>query len=147
MPYRTTKFHTVTAARARLDAQVFNLGSIVAVLVPVPLLMIWFGIAFFIYAANGHHPNPRVVHYTRRAAKRFWGVAGTLLIFGQPLASFINGLLHMGSGLMAHAPGWAAVWGLLALGVIPRALWDVFAARREVWTDTEVETKAVESHV
>jgi hypothetical protein len=142
MPYRSTKTHIVTAARARLDAQVFNLGSMLAVLAPVPLLMIWFGIAFFIYAANGHHPNPRVVHYTKRAAKRFWGVAGTLLIFGQPLASFINAQLHLGVGLMAQAAGWATVWGLLILGVLPWAVWDVIAARRETWSDTEVETAA-----
>lgn len=119
---------SLSAARARFAAQLFNLASIVAVLLPLPLLLIWVGASMFVYAANAHHPNPRVAYYTRRAGYRFYAVAGALVILGQPIISWLGGF-----------KGVFAIWILLAVGVIPAAVWDILKARRELWRDTVIE--------
>ncbi len=118
----------LSAQSCRFSAQIFNLASIVAVLLPLPLLMIWVGASMFVYAANAHHPDERVARYTRRAGFRFYAVAGSLVIAGQPIISTLGAV-----------KGVIVIWILLALGIIPAALWDIFKARREVWRDILLE--------
>ncbi len=69
------------ADRCRFAAQVFNLATILAVIIPIPLLMIWIG-----------------------------GLKGVLVI-----------------------------WALIAAGLIPAAIREIFKARREAWRDIELE--------
>lgn len=116
------------ADRCRIAAQVFNLATIVAVIIPIPLLMIWIGASMFVYAANAHHPDERVAHYTRRAGYRFYGVVGGMVIAGQPILSWIGGL-----------KGVLVIWALIAVGLIPAAIWEIFKARRETWRDIVLE--------
>lgn len=115
------------AEQCSLAAQVFNLATVVAVVVPV-LLMIWVGASMFVYAANAHHPDPRVAAYTRRAGFRFYGVTGALVILGQPIVSALGGLA-----------GVLTIWGVLVVGLVPWAVRDVLEARKETWRDIVVE--------
>ena len=62
-----------------------NYGNLVAILIPFPLLIFWFGASMLVYALNRHHPDPRVGHYTQQAAYRFYGVTG----FFVAVATFI----------------------------------------------------------
>lgn len=117
----------ITAEQCRLAAQLFNLATIVAVLLPI-LLMLWVGASMFVYAQNAHHPDERVARYTRRAGFRFYGVAGAMVIFGQPIVSWLGGL---------H--GVLAIWAIFALTLIPPAVVDILKARREDWRDIIVE--------
>ncbi|MEO1767013.1 hypothetical protein [Thiobacter aerophilum] len=117
----------ITAEQCRLAAQLFNLATILAVLVPI-LLMLWVGASMFVYAQNAHHPDERVARYTRRAGFRFYGVAGAMVIFGQPIVNWLGGLY-----------GVLAVWAILALTLIPPAVLDILKARREDWRDIIVE--------
>lgn len=116
------------ADRCRFAAQVFNLATILAVIIPIPLLMIWIGASMFVYAANAHHPDERVARYTRHAGYRFYGVVGAMVILGQPILSWIGGL-----------KGVLAIWAIIAIGLIPMAIWEIFKARREAWRDIVIE--------
>lgn len=118
----------LSAASCRFSAQLFNIASVVAVIFPLPLLMIWVGASMFVYAANAHHPDARVAQFTRRAGYRFYGVAGALMILGQPIISWLGAV-----------KGGLLIWFLFALGVIPAALWDIVQARRVVWRDILLE--------
>ena len=97
-------------------------------MIPLPMLMIWVGASMFVYAANAHHPDERVAQYTRRAGYRFYGVTGAMVILGQPLISWLGAF-----------KGAFAIWAIIALGVIPAAIWEIFTARREVWRDLVIE--------
>ena len=66
----------ISARSARSAARLFNYGNIVAMLVPLPLGILWLGASMIVYAMNRHHPNERVGHYTQQAAYRIYAVAG-----------------------------------------------------------------------
>lgn len=117
----------ITAEQCRLSAQIFNLATIVAVLLPI-LLMLWVGASMFVYAQNAHHPDERVARYTRRAGFRFYGVAGAMVIFGQPIVSWLGGL---------H--GVLTIWGIFIVTLVPPAVLDVLRARKEEWHDIITE--------
>jgi hypothetical protein len=111
--------------KARQAAAVFNIGNIIAILVPVPLGMLWFGLSMLIYAMNRHHPNQRVGHYTQQAAYRFYAITG----FFVAAATFIPG------------GGWAyylIAWGLAAAILVPWSIYDLIRIRRERWDDMQV---------
>lgn len=115
----------LSGRKARQAASVFNIGNIVAILVPVPLGMLWFGLSMLIYAMNRHHPNHRVGHYTQQAAYRFYAITG----FFVAAATFIPG------------GGWAyylIAWGLAAAILVPWSIYDLVRIRRERWDDIQV---------
>lgn len=116
----------ISAEQQRASARIFNLASMVAVLFP-PLLMIWIAASIFAYASVAHHPNPRVVHYNRFAGYRFYGVAGAMVVFGQPIY-----------GLFGNWHGLLAVWAIMALAVIPLGLRDLIRVQRENWQDMDI---------
>ena len=117
----------ITASQSRFYAQVFNLASIVAVLIP-PLLMIWVAVSIFVYASVAHHPNPKVREYNRWGGYRFYGIAGAYVPLGQPLY-----------GLFGDWRGLVFLWGLMALIVIPWGGWALLKAGNDQWEDMEVE--------
>lgn len=117
----------LSASQQRLSAQIFNLASMGASAIP-PLLMIWIAASIFVYASVAHHPNPRVVHYNRVAGYRFYGVAGAMVVFGQPIY-----------GLFGNWHGLLAVWAVIALTVIPLGIRDLIRVRRENWQDMVIE--------
>lgn len=122
----------ISANQQRVSAKIFNLASMVAVAIP-PLLMIWIAASIFAYASVAHHPNPKVVHYNRFAGYRFYGVAGTLVVLGQP----IYGLFNNWHGLLA-------IWAILVLAVFPWGVRDLLRVQRENWRDMEVEVNVHE---
>lgn len=122
----------ISAAQQRMSARIFNLASMVAVLIP-PLLMIWIAASIFAYASVAHHPNPKVVHFNRIAGYRFYGVAGAMVVFGQP----IYGLFNNWHGLLV-------IWAVFAAVVVPLGLRDLLLVQREDWRDMEVGENAHE---
>ena len=115
----------VSGQSARKAAQIFNIGNIVAILLPVPLGLLWLGGSMIIYAMNRHHPNHRVGYYTQQAAYRFYGVTG----FFVAVATFIPG------------NGWTwylVAWALAALVIIPWSILDIVRIRRESWQDVAI---------
>ena len=122
----------LSANSQRISARIFNLASMVASAIP-PLLMIWIAASIFVYASVAHHPNPKVVHYNRIAGYRFYGVAGSMVVFGQPIY-----------GLFGNWHGLLAVWAVIALTVIPLGIRDLIRVRRENWQDMVIEAGAHE---
>lgn len=119
----------VSGLSARKAAQLFNIGNIVAILLPLPLGLLWLGGSMIIYAMNRHHPNPRVGHYTQQAAYRFYGVSG----FFVAAATFIPG------------NGWTwylIAWALAALIIIPWSLLDIMRIRSETWHDVAINQES-----
>ena len=119
----------VSGRKARAAATAFNIRNIVAIIVPIPLGMLWLGMSMLVYAMNRHHPNQKVGHYTQQAAYRFYGVTG----FFVAAAAFIPG------------GGWdyyLLAWGLAALVLVPWSIVDLVRIRRDHWEDIEVRGAA-----
>ncbi len=112
----------VTARSAKRAAAIFHIGSILAVLVPVPLGILWLGASMLFYALERHHPNPEVGRSIQRGAYVFYGVAG----FVTAAAIFIPG------GGLAW---WLAAWVLAAALVVPFSLWELWRLKRARWED------------
>jgi hypothetical protein len=115
----------ISGDKARRAAGHMDMGNIVAMIIPVPIGMLWFGLSMLVYAMHRHHPNPKVGHYTQWAAYRFYGVMGTLV----PVATFFPG-----SSLKL----WLATWAISAAIVIPSSIWALIRIRRDTWEDTVV---------
>ena len=111
---------------ARRAATLMNYGNLIAILVPFPLLIFWFGASMLVYALNRHHPDPRVGHYTQQAAYRFYGVTG----FFVAVATFIPG-----GGWVWHLTAWIVA----ALILIPWSILDLRRIQREVWVDIPLD--------
>ena len=107
---------------AKQAAALMNYGNLVAILIPFPLLIFWFGASMLVYALNRHHPDPRVGHYTQQAAYRFYGVTGFFVV----VATFIPG-----GGWIWHL----AAWIVAALILIPWSILDLRRIYREDWAD------------
>jgi hypothetical protein len=121
----------VTARNALLSARAFNIGSIIAALIPI-LVPIWFAGSIFTYAAVAHHPDLRVREYNRWAGYRFYGVVGTFVMvlnFTGELKEWLGGAMHM----------WMAVWAIIILVIVPAGIWAFIKAGREDWKDIELE--------
>lgn len=124
--------HLVPGQKARSAASIFNYGNIVAIIVPVPLGMLWLGLSMLVYAMNRHHPNEKVGHYTQQAAYRFYAITG----FFVAAATFIPG------------GGWEyylLAWALAALVLLPWSIVDLIRIRLDQWDDMEVPVEKHES--
>lgn len=124
----------ISARSQKRCAQVFNLGSIVAVfLMPLfPILLIWIGLSIFVYSANIHHPNPLVRQYTQHAGYRFYGIFGGLLasmIFAGVLIPLVGDGLHLG----------LILWAIAFVVVVPAGLYALLKANKECWRDMSIE--------
>lgn len=120
---------TITAEQSLFAARLFNISSIIATLI-APLLMIWIAASIFVYSSVAYHPNPRTVYYNRISGYRFYGVAGTMVIFGQPINSFF----HNWHGLLL-------IWLIMVVVVVPWGIWDIIRAGREPWQDITIEVE------
>lgn len=107
-------------------AQMFNFGSVIAVLI-APLLMIWIAASIFVYASIAHHPNPKVAKYNQWAGYRFYGAAGSMVVFGTPIYHIFN-----------DWHGLFAIWSIMFIVVVPAGIWSILKAYREQWTATQV---------
>lgn len=141
----------ISASSSRFAAQLFNILTVAALTISLtalllgkllashkigflpfvlslPPVMLWLGASIFVYASIAHHPNPRTTHYNKWAGYRFYGVMGSLMVIGPA----IYGLLDGWQGLML-------VLGTAVLIIVPWALYDIYQAAREPWTDLTIE--------
>ena len=141
----------ITASSSRFAAQLFNILTVTALTISLtalllgkllashkigflpfvlslPPLMIWLGASIFVYASIAHHPNPRTAHYNKWAGYRFYGVMGSLMVFGPAIYGLLDGWM----GLML-------VLGLAVAIIVPWALLDIYRAAREPWADMTIE--------
>jgi hypothetical protein len=121
----------VSAAQCRRSAQLFILGSILAVVV-FPLIMVWIAASIFVYASAAHHPDHRVGEFQRWAGYRFYGLVGTLVVtlnFSGEMKAWVGG----GVNLLI------AVWVVSLLVVVPLGIRDLIRISRENWQDMLVE--------
>jgi len=114
----------VPARSARFAAKVFNYGNIIAMLLPVPLGILWAGASMLVYALNRHHPNERVGHYTQQAAYRLYSILGVVVA----AATFFG----------TDPVLWLVTWAICASILIPWSFIDLRRIGREQWTDTEI---------
>lgn len=113
----------VTGASARVAAKTFYYGNILAVLIPFPVFIFWFGAGILVYALHRHHPNPRVGYYTQIAAYHYYGLAGLLV----PVLTFAPGDFFI--------KWWWATW-LFAAGILlPLSIRQILRINREAWHD------------
>lgn len=125
--------HLLSGHKARTAAAVFNYGNIIAMMVPVPLGMLWLGASMLVYALNRHHPDPKVGHYTQQAAYRFYGISG----FFVAAATFIPG------GEWTY---YLVAWALAAAILIPWSIFDLIRIRRDRWDDLQLPVEGNANH-
>ncbi len=141
----------ISASSSRFAAQLFNIITVAVLLISLtalllgrllashkigflpfvlslPPVMIWLGASIFVYASIAHHPNPRTTHYNKWAGYRYYGVMGSLVVFGQPLYDLLGGW----QGLML-------VLGSAVTIIVPWALFDIYRAAHEPWQDMTIE--------
>jgi hypothetical protein len=146
----------ISASSSRFAAQLFNIITVVALLISLtalllgkllashnigflpfvlslPPVMLWLGASIFVYASIAHHPNPRTTHYNKWAGYRFYGVMGSLMVIGPA----IYGLLDGWQGLML-------VLGLAVAIIVPWAIYDIVRAAREPWQDMTIDVALYE---
>ncbi len=120
----------VSAQSARRSATVFNYGNLLAILIPMPLMVFWFGASIAVYTMLRHHPNERVGHYTQWAAYRFYGLLGLVVV----VATFY------GISIMA----WLITWAVLAVIMVPWTIYDLILIYREEWHDSVFEQQPIQ---
>ena len=112
----------ITAQSAKRSASWFNYGNLLAILIPMPVMVLWFGGSITLYTMMRHHPNPRVGYYTQWAAYRFYGLLGLVVV----VATFYGTSIY----------AWLITWGVLAAIMIPWTLYDLLRIHKEHWQDT-----------
>jgi hypothetical protein len=115
----------ITAASAKRSAMLFNIGNLFAILIPMPLGVLWLGGSIAVYTMLRHHPDPRVGYYTQWAAYRFYGLVGLVVV----IATFFS------TSLLA----WIITWAILAVILIPWTIYDLIRIHKENWQDRIVE--------
>lgn len=118
----------ITAKDSKKAAKLFTYGNIVAVLIPFPIFIFWFGASMFIYAMHRHHPNERVGYYTQKAAYNYYSLAG-----------FLSIVMLFASGNFFFNYGWI-LWLVCVLILVPLSIKDLVTVNREDWGDVELET-------
>lgn len=116
--------HVVTAASARKTAKLFYYGNLLAVLIPFPVFILWFGAGILVYAMLRHHPNPRVGYYTQIATYHYYGLAGGLV----PILTFAPGDFFVN--------WWWALWITCVVVLVPLSIHQLLRINREAWQDT-----------
>ncbi|ANB01757.1 hypothetical protein [Ectothiorhodospira sp. BSL-9] len=136
----------VSARACAGSAKLFNYGTIIAVTVAgVPLflvtgevgvatiiaaimgivpLVLWFGGSMLVYALNRHHPDERVGYYTQQAAYRYYAFMGALIVIG---TFFPPEIFYF-----------RIYWLVAALIIIPWSIRDIIRINREHWQDVEI---------
>lgn len=123
----STASETISGASARSTAKIFYYGNLLAVIIPFPFFILWFGASMLVYAMHRHHPNPRVGYYTQIGAYHYYGLAGLLV----PVLTFAPGDFF--------AKYWLVLWILCAAVLIPLSLWQIIKINKEPWQDVEIQ--------
>lgn len=115
----------LSAGSCRKAAALFNYGNILAMLVPLPLGILWIAMSMVVYAMNRHHPDPKVGHYTQYAAYRLYGVVGFIVV----VATFFGTNIWY----------WLITWAISAAILIPWSIVDLIRIRKDQWQDVSYE--------
>ena len=115
----------VTAESSKKSAKTFYYGNILAVLIPFPFFIFWFGASMFVYAMYRHHPNSRVGYHTQKAAYYYYALAGLLV----PVLTFAPGDFFFKYGWL--------LWVLCMLALIPVSIYEIMKITKEDWQDVE----------
>ncbi len=119
----------VTAEQSKKSARTFNYGNIVAVLIPFPFFIFWFGASMFVYAMYRHHPNARVGYYTQLAAYNYYGLAGVLSV-----------VMLFAPGDFFSKYGWM-LWLACILLLIPLSIREIMKINKEEWHDVKIRNE------
>ena len=119
----------VTAAQSKKSARTFNYGNIVAVLIPFPFFIFWFGASMFVYAMYRHHPNARVGYYTQMAAYNYYALAGILSV-----------VMLFAPGDFFFKYGWM-LWLACILLLIPLSIREIMKINKEEWHDVKIRNE------
>ncbi|WP_018869168.1 MULTISPECIES: hypothetical protein [unclassified Thioalkalivibrio] len=109
-----------------------GVGFIIAAIVGIVPLILWFGGSMVVYALNKHHPDPRVGHHTQWAAYRLYGLMGALIV----VATFFPPDIDY----------YRAYWAVAAVILLPWSLYALYTIYREPWSDIEVPAEADQEH-
>lgn len=121
---------TVTGAEARANARWMDIGTLIAVCVPIPFLIFWFGGAILVYAMTRYHPNPKVGKYIQASTYRFYGVMGFII----PVGTFIP---------MGALKDWLIFWGCAAICWIIPSIMSLIKIQKDSWEDVEYDNSVV----
>ncbi len=116
---------------ARTAAALMHLGNIIAI-VFIPVIILWCGASMLVYAINRHHPNPKVGHYTQRAATMFYSVSGFFVVIATLIPSD-----NWNYYLLA--------WLLAALVIVPWSVRDLISIYQDEWLDIPIDDSGVTS--
>lgn len=128
--HKNEKIQIITGQQAQKAARWFSFGNLIAMLIPFPVGIFWFGASMVVYAMNRHHPNPRVGYYTQQGAYQFYAVLGLVVV----VATFF------GTDLIY----WLATWGISAAMIIPLSIYNLMKISKEQWHDVTIETEEVQ---
>ena len=117
----------VTAAASKKSAKTFHYGNIIAVLIPFPFFIFWFGASMFVYAMYRHHPNNRVGFHTQKAAYYYYALAGLLV----PVLTFASGDFFK--------QYWWLLWGFCILALLPISIYSIIKINKENWHDVQIK--------
>lgn len=109
-----------------------GVGFIIAAIMGIVPLVLWFGGSMLVYALNKHHPDPRVGHHTQWAAYRYYALMGALIV----VATFFPPDLDY----------YRAYWAIAAAILLPWTIYALFTIYREPWADVEIPAESDEEH-
>ncbi|MHB1247667.1 MAG: hypothetical protein ACYCY1_16220 [Sulfuriferula sp.] len=118
----------ISAKNSCRAAQTFNLFSISAILA-APLLLLWIAVSILVNALIAQHPNAKVATYNRWAGYRFYGIAGSLMVFR-------NLIYH----IFCNWHGLLAIWMIRFTVVDPWGIWAVVKTGKEEWSERQIGT-------
>jgi len=113
----------ITGESCKSAAKWFSYGNIAAMIVPLPIFVLWFGGSIVLYAINRHHPSAKVGEYTQKAAHSFYATAALLVV--------------VGTFFPADAFYYLVFWAVSAAYVLPVAIMDIRKINRDVWEDVD----------
>lgn len=116
----------ITALKSKKSAKLFSYGNILAVLIPFPLFIFWFGASMLIYAFHRHHPNSRVGYYTQKAAYNYYALAGILSV-----------VMLFASGDFFFKYAWL-LWLACVIFLVPLSIKDIISVNKEEWKDVKI---------
>jgi len=117
----------VTAEQSKKSAKTFSYGNILAVLIPFPLFIFWFGASMFVYAMYRHHPNSRVGYYTQMGAYYYYGLAG-----------FLSIVMLFAPGDFFYKYGWM-LWLACIIFLLPMSIREIIKINKEEWHDVKIK--------
>lgn len=114
-------------------AQIFNLGSVLAIIfMPFfPILLLWIAASIVVYSSNIYNPDVRVCHYTKWAGYRFYGMVGSILAsmnYSSLLSDIAGGAVEL----------ILILWLISFLVVVPFGIRAIVKASNENWEKVEI---------